>query len=72
MHEVVDAVLELDGRDDVRAIVLTGRGARAFAAGADIREMAALDARQVRAMCLLCVVVARLDAGGSGRVPCCC
>ncbi|MEW6224770.1 MAG: enoyl-CoA hydratase-related protein [Chloroflexota bacterium] len=38
--ELADALEALDADPDVRAIVLTGAGSRAFAAGADIREMA--------------------------------
>ena len=34
---------ELEGNDDVRAIILTGSGEKAFVAGADINEMANLD-----------------------------
>ncbi|MEC2304105.1 MULTISPECIES: enoyl-CoA hydratase/isomerase family protein [Heyndrickxia] len=34
---------ELDADDEVRAIVLTGSGEKAFVAGADINEMAGLD-----------------------------
>lgn len=34
---------ELEANDDVRAIILTGSGRKAFVAGADINEMAALD-----------------------------
>ena len=34
---------ELDANDDVRVIVLTGSGEKAFVAGADINEMAGLD-----------------------------
>ena len=40
MGAVVEALVELDGDDEVRAIVLGG-GERAFAAGADIGELAA-------------------------------
>jgi enoyl-CoA hydratase len=40
MGAVVDALVQLDGDDEVRAIVLGG-GERAFAAGADIGELAA-------------------------------
>jgi hypothetical protein len=47
MHELVDAVMQLDADSSVRAIIITGRG-KAFAAGADIREMAGLDQAQVR------------------------
>lgn len=47
MHEVVDTVMALDADRGVRAIILTGRG-KAFAAGADIREMATLTHAQVR------------------------
>jgi enoyl-CoA hydratase len=46
MHELVDAVMHLDADSSVRAIIITGRG-KAFAAGADIREMAGLDQAQV-------------------------
>jgi enoyl-CoA hydratase/carnithine racemase len=48
MHELVDAVMALDADSSVRAIIITGRG-KAFAAGADIREMAGLDQAQVQA-----------------------
>jgi len=40
MRAVVEALVQLDGDDEVRAIVLGG-GERAFAAGADIGELAA-------------------------------
>ncbi|GHA72073.1 enoyl-CoA hydratase-related protein [Pontibacter akesuensis] len=39
MGELRDALKELDENDDVRAIIITGN-ARAFAAGADIKQMA--------------------------------
>lgn len=39
MHDVVEAATELDRDPDVGAIIITG-SERAFAAGADIREMA--------------------------------
>jgi enoyl-CoA hydratase len=38
--DIADAFDALDGNPDCRAIVLTGDGERAFAAGADIRELA--------------------------------
>lgn len=47
MHEVVDTVMALDADSSVRAIVVTGRG-KAFAAGADIKEMASLTQQEVR------------------------
>jgi enoyl-CoA hydratase len=43
MHAIATALIELDGDRDVRAIVLAG-GERAFAAGADIKEMAGMTA----------------------------
>lgn len=44
LHGEIDAVLtELEADDDVRAIVLTGAGAKAFSAGYDVREMEGFD-----------------------------
>jgi enoyl-CoA hydratase len=40
--ELSDALARLDADDSIRAIVLTGSGDRAFAAGADIGELSAL------------------------------
>ena len=48
LAELSTAIAELGAADDVRALVLTGSGERAFAAGADISELAALDAEQAR------------------------
>lgn len=50
MAAFADTLEELRQRDDLRAVVVTGAGAKAFVGGADIREMAALaDAAQARA-----------------------
>jgi enoyl-CoA hydratase len=48
MTDLVAALQRLDTDDDCRCIVLTGAGERAFAAGADIREMAGLSPDEVR------------------------
>ncbi len=40
LGELTDALDRLDHDDSVRCVVITGAGERAFAAGADIREMA--------------------------------
>jgi enoyl-CoA hydratase len=40
LDELADALDTLDGDSDCRAIVITGAGSKAFAAGADIRELA--------------------------------
>jgi enoyl-CoA hydratase len=48
MAELVQALGSLDADTDVRCIVVTGAGDRAFAAGADIAEMASLDAATAR------------------------
>jgi enoyl-CoA hydratase len=49
MAALVGALQRLDSDDDCRCIVLTGAGERAFAAGADIREMAELEPDDVLA-----------------------
>jgi enoyl-CoA hydratase/carnithine racemase len=43
MVDFIEQVEALAGRDDLRAVVLTGAGERAFIGGASIPEMAALD-----------------------------
>ena len=43
MREFIAAVDALAPREDLRALVLTGAGERAFIGGADVAEMAALD-----------------------------
>jgi enoyl-CoA hydratase len=40
LGELVDALESLDGDESVRCVVIAGAGDRAFAAGADIKEMA--------------------------------
>lgn len=42
LQEVSEALTELDSNENVRAIVITGAGEKAFAAGADISELNAL------------------------------
>jgi enoyl-CoA hydratase/carnithine racemase len=49
MDELVAALAALGTRADLRALVLTGAGDRAFIGGADVREMAGLDAAGARA-----------------------
>ena len=46
MNELADAVQQLDADSNTRAIIITGKG-KAFAAGADIKEMVNLDQQQV-------------------------
>jgi enoyl-CoA hydratase/carnithine racemase len=48
LHGEIDAVLtDLEADDDVRAIVLTGAGGKAFSAGYDVREMEGFDEDQM-------------------------
>ena len=49
MSELLVALRGLDLDDDCRCVVLTGAGERAFAAGADIREMADRTTADIRA-----------------------
>ncbi|WP_037357265.1 enoyl-CoA hydratase/isomerase family protein [Amycolatopsis orientalis] len=48
LGELSAAVRELDDAPEVRAVVLTGAGSRSFCAGADIDELAGLDALSAR------------------------
>src|SRR4051794_30188418 len=53
MFSFVEAVEGLARREDLRALVLTGAGERAFIGGANILEMAALDAAGAEAFITL-------------------
>ena len=44
---IADGLSELDRRDDVAGIVLTGTGDRAFCAGVDLREARAVQAHEI-------------------------
>ena len=43
MEEIVSAAQALDQDTQVKALIITGEGTKAFAAGADIKEMASQD-----------------------------
>ena len=47
MHEVTTAAAEFDADSGIGAIIITGAGGKAFAAGADIKEMAGLSFSEV-------------------------
>ena len=47
MHEVTGAAAEFDADPGIGAIIMTGAGGKAFAAGADIKEMSALSFSEV-------------------------
>ncbi len=48
IKELQDAFMTLDEDRDIRAIIVTGSGEKAFVAGADISEFADFDATQGR------------------------
>jgi enoyl-CoA hydratase len=48
LRELLEAVAELDGDPSTRAVILTGAGTKAFAAGADIGALAEMTAPQAR------------------------
>ncbi|WP_066417772.1 3-hydroxyacyl-CoA dehydrogenase/enoyl-CoA hydratase family protein [Halorubrum aethiopicum] len=50
LDELAAAIDRLDGDDDVRAILLSGAGDRAFSAGADVQSMAAGGADPIHAV----------------------
>ena len=47
MEELDDALSSYEWDDDIRAVILTGAGERAFSAGADIHEMAGLSSEEL-------------------------
>jgi enoyl-CoA hydratase len=49
LHELAAAVEDAAADESIRAVLLKGAGPKAFAAGADINELAALDAESGRA-----------------------
>ena len=49
LHELAAAVEEVAADESIRVVLLKGAGTKAFAAGADINELAALDAESGRA-----------------------
>ena len=53
MVEIVDAVKSLEADPDLRLVVVTGAGERAFVGGADIAELAALDRDSARELITL-------------------
>ncbi|MFP3155067.1 enoyl-CoA hydratase-related protein [Lachnospiraceae bacterium ZAX-1] len=46
--ELDEVLTEIEGRDDVKVVILTGAGEKSFVAGADISEMANLTAAEGR------------------------
>jgi enoyl-CoA hydratase len=48
--ELYDALLDIEANPEIGAIIVTGKGEKAFAAGADITEMANLDAAGIEDM----------------------
>ncbi|MDX1535045.1 MAG: enoyl-CoA hydratase-related protein [Thermoplasmata archaeon] len=60
LEELRDVLQEVARRADLRVLVLTGAGDRAFAAGADIREMADRNPMETRRYAALGHEVARL------------
>lgn len=72
MEAFVAAVEKCGAETDMRAIVVTGAGARAFVGGADISEMAGLDSAKARAFITrvhgCCAVVRRCPVPVIARV----
>lgn len=56
-EQLVGTALKLDRDNTVKVIILTGQGDKAFAAGADVKELAGhsySSVRRITAACLMC------------------
>ena len=49
LTELNEVLTEIEGRDDIKVVILTGAGEKAFVAGADIAEMVNFSAAEGRA-----------------------
>src|SRR5437868_14351801 len=47
VRELDEALTQYEGDEEIKAVILTGAGERAFSAGADIHEMAGLSAEEL-------------------------
>ena len=64
---LTDIALEIDQRDSVRAIVLTGAGDKAFCAGADLKERKGVPANE--AMPFINAIASAIETWGEIRKP---
>lgn len=53
LHDLNRCLMEIEQRKDIRVVILTGAGAKAFVAGADISEMINATPAEARALSLL-------------------
>ncbi len=60
LSELRDVLKQVEARDDIRVLILTGAGERAFVAGADIKEMLPLTPLETREFASLGHEVTRL------------
>ena len=70
MQEIIHAAQEHQRNDGVGAIVVTGEGNKAFAAGADIKEMASQTYSEVRGNAALSVCIDTLTIEEVLPSPC--
>ena len=72
IRQLTDAMRELYGDADLRAVVLTGAGDRAFVGGADVRELAALDTNSaypyITRLHLACAAIRKMPVPVIARV----
>ena len=52
LTELNEVLTEIEGRDDIKVVILTGAGEKSFVAGADISEMVNFSAAEGRAFCM--------------------